>query len=175
MGNNMKKVSKVGNDGFSLVELVVVMAIIVIIGGAAFTGLKLLTARPVDECAKKLQVALEGNRNTTMGKFSSSLNFSEDSNGVWLNEIINGNSQGVVQLGQSGVTVKYYTQENGIGTPQEHDLSTAPLTMSFNRANGSLNDQGDGKTYVTYFVVSRGDARTLTVTIDRLTGRVDVK
>lgn len=175
MGNNMKKLSKVGNSGFSLVELVVVMAIIVIIGGAAFTGLKLLTARPVDECAKKLQIALEGNRNTTMGKFSSSLIFTEDSNGVWVEEYINGNSQGKVQIGQSGVNVKYYTQEDGVGTPSEYELKDTSVTLSFNRSNGSLNHQGDGKTYVTYFVVTRGDVRTLTVTIDRLTGRVEVK
>lgn len=170
----MKKMSKIGNRGFSLVELVVVMAIIVIIGGAAFTGLKLLTSRPVDECAKKLQIALEGNRNTTMGKYSSSLVFTEDANGVWLEEFINSVSQGKTQIGQSGVNVKYTTQENGAGTISTYDLSTSPIQISFNRANGSLNHQGDNKTYVTSFIVSRGDARTLTVTIDRLTGRVEV-
>ena len=170
----MKNVVKNRNSGFSLVELVVVMAIIVIIGGAMFTGLKLLTSRPVDECAKKIQIALEGNRNTTMGKFSSSLVFSEDANGVWLEEYINNSSQGKIQIGQSGVTVLYKTQENGVGAATEYNLKTTPVTISFNRSNGSLNDQGNGTTYVTSFVVSRGDVRTLTVTIDRLTGRVEV-
>ncbi len=171
----MRKMTKIGNGGFSLVELVIVMAIIVIIGGAAFTGLQLLTSRPVDECAKKFQICLEGNRNTTMGKYSSSLTFTQNDDGVWMEEYINGTSQGVTQIGQSGVTVKYYTQENGVGTASEHNLGTTPVTLSFDRANGSLNDQGDGKTYVTSFVVTRGNVKTLTVTIDRLTGRVEVK
>ena len=64
----MRKMTKIDNKGFSLVELVIVMAIILILGGVAFTGLSLLTSRPVDECARKIQMVLQGNRNTTMGK-----------------------------------------------------------------------------------------------------------
>ncbi len=172
----MRKKLKIGNDGFSLVELVIVVAIMVIIGGAAVTGLGLLTSRPVDECAKKIQIALEGNRNTTMGKFSSKLVFTEDANGVWLEEYINGNSEGKIQIGQSGVTVEYIIQANGVGPATTNDFKTTPLEVSFNRANGSLNPLVEGgNNYVTSFIVSRGDIKTLTVTIDRLTGRVEVQ
>ena len=163
----MKKVTKNGNNGFSLVELLVVVAIIAIFGFFAFTGISLVTSRPADECAKKIQIALEGNRNTTMGKFSASITFSADDDGVYVEEIINGTSEGVVKIGQSGVDVTY--KLNGTST----SLSAAPSTISFDRADGSLNAQVDGS-YLQSFEVSRGE-RKLTVTIDKLTGRVDVE
>lgn len=171
----MKKILKNGNSGFSLVELVIVMAIMVILAGAAFTGLTLLTSRPVDECAKKIQIALEGNRNTTMGKYSSTLYFSVDDDGVWVEEYINGASEGKKQIGQSGVTVEYTTKPYNSNTVSTNTLGSSPLAISFDRANGALNDIGDGVNYVTSFVVTRGNVRPLTVTIDRLTGRVDVQ
>lgn len=163
----MKNMTKIGNKGFSLVELLVVVALFTILASIAATGITLATSRPADECAKKIQVALEGNRNTTMGKFSASITFSADSEGVYIEEIINGISEGKVKIGQSGVNVVYKLS----GT--ETSLSAAPLMISFDRADGSLNAQVDG-TYLESFEVSRGE-RKLTVTIDKLTGRVDVK
>lgn len=174
MGINMKKKVKIGNEGFSLVELVIIMAIIVILGGVTAIGLSLVTSRPVDECAKKIQVALEGNRNTTMGKFSASIVFTADSSGVYMEEYINGSSDGKVQIGQSGVSVSYVTTQVGASVTTTTDLSGSSVELSFDRASGSLKSQGDGTTYVTSFIVSRGD-RVLTVTIDRLTGRIDVE
>lgn len=170
----MKKMTKIGNDGFSLVELMVVVALIVILGGVVATGVSLVASRPADECAKKIQIALDGNRNTTMGKFSSSITFSADADGVYMEEIINGVSEGKVKIGQSGVYVSYTTQKVGEATTTITALSYAPLTMSFDRADGSLNDQGDGSTYVTSISISRGD-RSFKITIDRLTGRVGLE
>ena len=175
----MKRMSKIGNNGFSLVELVIVMAIMVIIAGAAFTSISLLTSRPVDECAKKIQIALEGNRNTTMGKFSSKLEFTADSDGIWVEEWINNVSEGKIKIGQSGLTVKYITHDNGVSNPKEYNLATTPVTIVFDRADGSLQahsqTSGGVNVYVTSFVVSKGNARTLTVNVDRLTGRVGVE
>ncbi len=163
----MKKMTKNGNTGFSLIEILIVVAIITILGFFAFTGVSLVTSRPVDECAKKIQIALEGNRNTTMGKFSASITFSADGNGIYMEETINGVSDGKVKIGQNGVNVTYKLS----GT--EVDLSATPVTISFDRADGSLNPQGDGS-YLQSFEVSRGE-RKFTVTVDKLTGRVDLE
>lgn len=170
----MKKMAKCGNDGFSLVELIVVVAIIAVLGLVAAMGMSLVASRPADECAKKIQIALEGNRNTTMGKYSSSITFSADSDGVYMEEIINGVSEGKVKIGQSGVTVQYCTQKVGEVAATIYNLSSAPVTLSFDRADGSLTDQGDGSTYVKYFAITRGE-RNFKVTIDRLTGRVAIE
>ena len=163
----MKNMKKNRNSGFSLVEIIIVVAIFTILGFYAFTGIALVTSRPVDECAKKIQIALEGNRNTTMGKFSASITFSADGNGIYMEETIDGISDGKVKIGQSGVNVTYKLSGTDV------DLSTTPITVSFDRADGSLNPQADGS-YLQSFEISRGDRR-FTVTVDKLTGRVDLK
>ncbi len=167
---------KKNNKGFSLVELVIVVAIIVVIGGFAFTGMAILSSKPVDECAKKIQVALEGNRNTTMGKLSASISFYRDSNGdIYVEEVIDGATPYVKQIG-SDVDVTY---KDAAGNSYSLPVSPSKLTMSFDRASGSLKPLSGGS-YVSEFVVSRGTPsergfRQLTVKIDKLTGRVSVE
>lgn len=160
----MKKLSKLENKGFSLVELIIVVAIIVVLGGVAFTGMSLLTSRPVDECAKKIQIALEGSRNTTMGKYSGYLEFTADSNGVYVKEYINGVANGdKIRIGQSGVSVDVSTPATSTS------FGATPYTVEFDRADGSLKTDGPIS-----FTVSNG-SRTIIVTVDKLTGRVDLE
>lgn len=174
MGNNMKRIESYNDKGFSLVELLVVVALIAVLGLVASAGISLVTSRPADECAKKIQIALEGNRNTTMGKFSAEITFSIDGNGVYVEEFFNGDSEGTVKIGQGGVSVKYYTQKVGEESATENVLSSSSsVTISFDRADGSLNPQPDGS-YVKYFIVSKGD-RSFRVEVDRLTGRVGIE
>lgn len=161
----MKKLSKIKNKGFSLVEIIIVVAIFAVLGAVAMTGMSLLTSKPVDECAKKIQIALEGNRNTTMGKYSGYLEFTADSSGVYVKKYINGASDGVIKIGQSGVSV-------GVKTPTiDKTLDSTPFKVEFDRADGSLVTPTDGPML---FTVSNG-SRTIIVTVDRLTGRVDLE
>lgn len=170
----MKKMSKMEDKGFSLVELIIVVAIIAVLGGVALTGMSLLTNKAVDECAKKIQIALEGNRSTTMGKYSGYLEFTADSNGVYVEEFINGASEGKIQIGQSGVSVTVSSQKVGEATAIDTTLSATPFKVEFDRADGSLKKQAVIDAYVTSFKISRGD-REIIVTVDKLTGRVDLE
>ena len=168
---------KKNNNGFSLVELVIVVAILVIIGGFALTGVAILSGKPVDECAKKIQVALEGNRNTTMGKLSASISFYQDDNGdIYMEEVIDGAPPYIKQIGESSVDVIYCDMA---GNAYILPVFPNKLTMTFDRASGSLKPQSDGS-YIVKFVVSRGSSgergyRELSVSLDKLTGRVSVE
>ncbi len=171
----MKKIKDVGNDGFSLVELIIVMAIGVIITAALAAGLSLLSSRPVDECARKIEIALEGNRNTTMGKLSANISFYVDSNdNIMIKEIIDNGDPYIKQIGDNVVDVCYYIEGNS--NPIYLTNNADDCTISFNRSSGSLNPLSGGAhdgNIVTSFVVSRGD-RKITVNIDKLTGRVEL-
>lgn len=160
----MKKKVKIDNKGLTLVEILIVVAILAILGGVAMTGMSLLTSRPVDECAKKIQIALEGSRNTTMGKYSGYVEFTADSDGVYVQEYINGSANGEkIRIGRGGVSV-------GVSAPTTStSFSSTPYKVEFDRADGSLETDGP----IT-FTVSNG-SRTIIVTVDKLTGRVDLE
>lgn len=168
----MKKTEKLGNEGYSLIELIIVVIIIVVIGSFTFMGISLVTSKPADECANKIRIALENNRITTMGKLSSSLKFYVDSEGrIVVKEIIDG-SQKVSYIGTNGVTVTY--KYNGVADMIVLGDEANCLTVQFDRSSGSLKPQSggtyDGK-YLEKFIISRG-TRQLEVKIDRLTGKV---
>lgn len=166
----MKKTNKIGNQGFSFVELIIVVAIITVIGGVMTLGLSLLTSKPVEECTRKLQIALEGNRTTTMGKLSAELYLYVNSEGdIMMKEVIDGSSK-VTQIGES-VTVQYQLSGGSLTSlPSE----SGALKIVFDRSRGSLKPQTDGGSdYVEKFVISRGDKKQ-EVKIEWLTGRVSV-
>lgn len=161
----MEKRVKIDNKGLTLVEILIVVAILAILGGVALTGMSLLTSRPVDECAKKIQIALEGSRNTTMGKYSGYVEFTADSNGVYVEKYINGSSDGKIRIGQSGVSVTATTPSVNV------TFGASPFKVEFDRADGSLVTPTDGPIS---FTVANG-SRSVTVTVDKLTGRVDLE
>ena len=50
---------KINNKGFSLVELMVVIGIMAIVASIFTYGFSLISDKQVDQCAKKIQMALE--------------------------------------------------------------------------------------------------------------------
>ena len=55
------------NRGLSLVEVVIVLAIMAVLGTVVSVGVNLVTRKPADQCASRLQTVLQNNRMTTMG------------------------------------------------------------------------------------------------------------
>ena len=170
MGNVMKKMKNIGNQGFSLVELVVVMAIIIVLGSAVVYGLTFLASKPVEECARKVEVALQGNRNTTMGKLSSSISFYTEGDKIVVLEQIDTSSKTTI-IG-NGVEV-YYTYKSNPTNRIALGNSASPLKVEFERSSGSLKPQAGTTDYLQSIIVKRG-SKELTVNIERLTGRVTI-
>lgn len=72
---NEEDMKKKDNRGVSLVELIIVIAIMSIIIGMTGYGLSLVSNKPVDECAKKIEMALNRNRTNAMGKKEAYIEF----------------------------------------------------------------------------------------------------
>lgn len=143
------------NRGMSLVELIIVMAILAVLSGVMILGISLISGKPAEVCANKLVSALASDRMTAMGSMSARLAIYKDAEGrIWVKETVtelDGSERDAVpvQVGDAGVTVRYrITGDPDIGSSGNsgRDLgdSSAPLVISFDRSTGAFNDLAYG-------------------------------
>ena len=130
------------NKGYSLIELIVVIAIIGIVGVGSIIGLSMINGKPADQCASALKIALASHRLSTMGKDESDtyLEVFLDSEGaVWIRESLNGVRTESKACGR-GVTIEvFYNDGSESTTLVANDPARDRLRISFNRHNGSFN------------------------------------
>lgn len=151
------------DKGFTLVEMIVILAIIAVIGGVVVLGLNLISGKPVTQCARQMQILLEQNRTVAMGKENTYVVIYKSSDGVMAQEYINGLVNGdPKRIGESVVDVTCG------GTPLGNSLGTG-TRIEFDRGSGALTGNAE-----MVFVISRG-GKTATLTIEALTGKVRIQ
>lgn len=174
------------NKGFSLVELIIVIAIMAAITGVMGYGLSLSSGKAADECAQKLTSSIQRTRTSTMGKYKTTIMISKDENGVWAQETITMANQDtggegtetegdLVKVGDKNVKV-----ELRIGTSSGYvDLSK--VSFLFDRGSGALKSYKIGDVWENcdrvdkiYFRISRA-SKIRYIEIVPLTGKVAVK
>jgi prepilin-type N-terminal cleavage/methylation domain-containing protein len=161
MGRN-----KTDNRGFSLVELIITVAIMSLLIGVTSYGLSLSSGKPAEECARKLASALQHGRTSTMGKYRNTITITKNSSGIVVEEemVIKIEDDGTEQhsertsvVGNKAVTIKYSTDGSSI-------------KLRFDSGSGALKKNASGD-YYTGFELSKAGT-TKHVTIEPLTGRV---
>ncbi len=167
---------KLNNSGISLVEIIIVFAIMGIIAGAVLLSTTVATDKQVSSCAEKLASSLEQTRNLVMGKQSGLLRIWQVSGDyVYIQMYMDGDYipahpeqnafSDEVAIGKQGVTI---TWTNGTDSG---NLNAGEVLMYFER-NGSVDS--DHGNHVTEFTVTNG-RRTILVKVDQFTGRVDTE
>lgn len=66
----------------SLVEIIIVIALMSVIAGVTGYGLSLIGNKPVEECTKKVEMVLNRNRISSMGKMKAELEFYLNGDGL---------------------------------------------------------------------------------------------
>ena len=181
----MKKAAdlKTNNAGLSILELVVVIAILSIIGVTLFLSTSVATDRHVTSCAGKISSALEQTRNLTLGKQSGYINFWVDATGEVLAQVyIDGSPYSdQISIGHKGLTVEfvYVNPLNGAMVVRKA-LDSGGAQIEFSRSTGGVKSYSQdsvsyspGSHMLKTIVVTNGH-KTSNVTIDLYTGRVDV-
>lgn len=155
---------KKDNRGFSLVEMIIIIAIMTALGGVVVYGLSLVSGKSVTQCARQMQILFEQNRTVAMGKESTYVVIYKTSSGVMAEEFINGSSSGKppTKIGESTVDVTC----NGTSIGNTPSTGTK---VEFDRSTGALKDNAK-----LVFVISRG-SKVSTLTIERLTGKVRIE
>lgn len=139
---------KKNNDGFTIVELIVVIAMLVIFIGAVSVNVGRITGYDAKEGYKKISSAITENKIETLGKAKMTgdiyLKIYKDSSdkNLYVETIHNGHSTKDVtdktKLTKRGRASISYELSNG--TKVENVDNSNPLVICFNRASGAIVD-----------------------------------
>ncbi len=165
------------NRGMSLIEVVIVVAIIAVIGAVMTVGLSSFLSKPAEECASKLSTALKAARVSTMGKQSVVLKLYEKDDYIYLREEITASGGTTetkdIKIGEKGVEVTYTTSDGTSGIALGGAAS--PLVFQFNRPTGGLKPiSASPNIYCEEVLVKKG-TREMKVKIAYLTGKVSLE
>ena len=188
------RIGKPHDQGFSLVELVVVIAIMAVLGGLFITGLNLIFGLPSRECARELKSELEKVRTDAMGKTEASLYLYKAADGIYFRESYHGFSpdekqmdetgskRAPVKIGNDRVTLKYLEKsedpsllEGSLSALEAKckELDAAGITLHWNRETGGFISVGEDVCLRAILVQSGG--HTWRLTLHEMTGVVDLE
>lgn len=165
---------KKNNLGVSLIEMIVVVAIMSVLIGTVSLGLGMASTRSATECAEKMGISLNRARTAVMGKQRGYLAFYGDSEGnIYVVErydedyapLTDGdmNSHVGTKIGKKGITVT----SGGVTLTSSPNT---PVYFEFSRSDGSLKTTSIANSPIK---VSKG-SRRYTVEVQPLTGKVTV-
>lgn len=168
---------RLDNGGYSLVELIIVLAIIAIIMSTVFYSIILIFSANAKSCANNIQRAIGDCKVTTMGKSSAYMTLYRDAEGNLYTQMhvqdsggsypypVNGEAK---KVGTQKVTVKYKAQDGS----ETELLSGDEIEIWFDRATGGFADNAR-HTFYEYIRV-QGGSKNYKVTMTRLTGKSEV-
>ena len=163
--------------GFSLVELIIVLAISSAIAGVAGYGFSMSNGKPAQECAKKLAGAISHGRTTTMGKYRNEIIVRKETDGtltVTEDTLIRIEADGseVRSSRSSTVGAKSVTVEYKIGSGSYIELTPGnEIRLRYDSGSGAMKKTAPGDDYYTGFRISRAGT-VWYVNLETLTGKV---
>lgn len=137
---------KNNNKGYSLVELIVTMAIMAVLTSMLFIGLGILPRNAAKSCAEGLKTVVGQTRIMTMGKSETILEIFQDADGVYYTrQHVDGVADTAAEeCGKSYVTIYYHMEDPAVNADTVTiadcvELTSAnPLYLGFNRGNGKM-------------------------------------
>ena len=151
---------KDNNKGFSIIELLVVMAIIAIVSVIAGVSISASNTAKTERTAASINALISKCRADCLGRTGSVyLTISLDSNGDIVCLQSDGTTVSTETFSGTATSVSY-TTKLGSADPVEVSLSGHPLTLSFNRSTGGLNPQSGGS-YCTSIIFTGGKSFTI--------------
>lgn len=163
----------------SLIEIIIVIALMSVIAGVAGYGLSLISNKPVEECAKKVEMVLNRNRTNSMGKLTGWLEFYMKDGRLTVKECLNStNDPAQMQItetiiGAEGVGMKI-TYDSG----PSYDVGTEAFRIAFARDSGAVRAfeiQAGGSAQKCKEILIYKGSYEKTIKVDILTGRVKIE
>ena len=159
------------NRGYSIIELIIVLAIIAIIMGTVFYSIILIFSANAKSCVNNIQRSIGDCKVTTMGRADAYMVLFRDNEGNVYTQMHITKSDGTVtdeepqKVGTSKVDVGY-TPKNGTETAL---LPGDSIEIRFDRSNGGFKADAGGRLYEEIYV--RGGSKDFRITMTELTGK----
>lgn len=175
---------KHNNEGFSLVELLVAVAIMAVLGTLLVISMGIIPRTAARSCANGLKTAIGQTRIMTMGKKETIFVLKHDEDGKYytLEKVDNGSgsfTEGEPEVcGKSSVKVSYHIES--VGVDPLTDLGSykslekgESMTLSFDRGSGKLIQGGvpDAKTLCDAIKIE-GGGKVCMIRIYTATGKI---
>lgn len=171
MDKNLHKGDKLHTDnrGYSLIELIIVFAIIAVLMGTVFYSIILVFSANAKSCANNIQRSIGDCKVTTMGKADAYMELYRNDDGIYTQMHVT-ESDGTVtheepqKVGTNRVDVGY-TPKDGTETSLTPGDS---IEIRFNRSSGGFT----GTLYDEIYV--RGGSKNYSIKLIALTGKSEV-
>lgn len=181
------------NEGFSLVELIVIIAIIAVLGTVTVAGTGMLTGWNMNKCVEMLDGGLSETRVSAMSKGVAYLTITRDAEGNYYMEMTGSPEE---KIASRNISITYATQVEGSTELVEGiEITTAkPLILTYDRASGAfspvveynlengeynfvMSGEGENLSYVycTSLEISAGESKSVTIRLVRSTGKHSIE
>lgn len=162
------------NNGYSIIELIIVLAIIAIIISTVFYSIILVFSANAKSCANNMQRSIGDCKVTTMGKSAAYMELYRDADqNVYTRMCVMDSGGSYVpsepqKVGTSRVYVAY-TPEGGAETEL---LAGDKIEIRFDRASGGFEEDASGNIYEKLHV--QGGSKKYEIVLTKLTGKSEV-
>lgn len=159
------------NSGYSIIELIIVLAIIAIIMSTVFYSIILIFSANAKSCANNIQRSIGDCKVTTMGKADAYMVLSRDDNGVYTQMFVKeSNGADTIEerqkVGTNKVEVGYVKSGSSAETPL---MPGDSIEIRFDRSSGGFK----GVIYDEIYV--RGGSKNYAIVLTELTGKSEVE
>lgn len=165
------------NKGFSLVELIVVIAIMSVLTGMVTISMRSATGAYVKQCTSNMESQIKNTKHMTMAKSRVSLQIYVGADGAYYSDmIVYGADQTTVldttttKLGRKSVTVEYTNDASMAESSFSTLTATNPINIEFDRSSGSMKDKTN---CVRKIVIYQGSYKK-SITFYAETGKISV-
>ena len=166
----MSSNKKNNNRGFSLVELIVVVAIGAILIGASILSIASISGTAAKQCARNIESIINKTRVTTMGKDSAVLEIYKDASdgAYYYKTTINGTVSAPSKVGKSRIDV-YYSMKDDYSDKTQLN-SSDKIMLQFDRSSGAQKPDANGKCCSRIWIQKNSTEKV--ITIYKETGKV---
>ncbi len=186
--------TKLNNEGFSLVELIVVILILGILTAGATIGFSVLYNAKVDNAAKRLESMLTRAREEAMAHVEAEtwLELKTEGDNIYARVFVQNNGAAEAEmkaeekLGNTNITIKLWKAKSDAPEDKKYPaddaawnsgtnvekITSSPVEVHYNAANGALKafDEGGAMYYLTDVQLTGSETKYLTIIPE--TGRV---